>query len=82
MKKSFKITLIVIGVVVGIILLDTAQAIIFNNSPIIKVTKTYSSVQRKDIGVFVETYIFDGITKRTYFKWGAHTLPIKENTEN
>lgn len=82
MKKSLKITLIVIGVMMGIILLDTAQAIIFNNSPIIKVTKTYSSVQRKDIGIFVETYIFDGITKRTYFKWEAHTLPIKENTEN
>ena len=82
MKKSFKITLIVVGVVLGIILLDTAQAIIFNNSPIIKVTKTYSSMQRKDIGIFVETYIFDGITKRTYFKWEAHTLPIIEKTEN
>lgn len=51
MKKSFKITLIVIGVVIGIILLDTTQAIIFNNSPIIRVTKTYSNFYKKNIGI-------------------------------
>ena len=33
MKKSLKITLIVLGVLVGIILLDTLQAKIFDNSP-------------------------------------------------
>lgn len=79
MKKSIKIILIVIVVIIGAILLDTAQAIILNNSPIIKVTKTYSSMQRKDIGIFVETYIFDGVTKETYFKWKSKTLPIEEN---
>lgn len=50
MKKSFKITLVVISIIIGIILLDTAQAILFNNSPIIKVTKTYSSFHKKDVG--------------------------------
>lgn len=41
MKKSLKITLIIIGVFVGLIILDTTQAIVFNNSPIIRITKTY-----------------------------------------
>ncbi|UKI57594.1 MAG: hypothetical protein L6V81_09835 [Clostridium sp.] len=39
MKKSLKITLIIIGVFVGLIILDTTQAIVFNNSPIIRKTK-------------------------------------------
>lgn len=81
MKKSFKITLVVISIIIGIILLDTAQAILFNNSPIIKVTKTYSSFHKKDVGILVETDIYSGITQRTYFKWETNTLPIKENTE-
>lgn len=82
MKKGLKITLIVVGILVGIILLDTIQAIVFNNSPIIKVTKTYSSFHKKDIGIFVETEIYSGVTQRTRFKWETHTQPIKGNIEN
>ena len=36
MKKSLKITLIVLGVLIGIIFLDTLQAKIFNNSPLLR----------------------------------------------
>lgn len=82
MKKRLKITLVVIGVLVGVIILDTAQAIIFNNSPIIRKTKTYSSFHKKNIGIFVETDIYDGVTQTTRFKWKAHTLPIEENINN
>ena len=35
MKKEIKITFIVIGAVIGIIILDTIQALVFNNNPII-----------------------------------------------
>ena len=52
MKKSLKITLIIIGVFVVLIILDTTQAIVFNNSPIIRITKTYSNSHKKHIGVF------------------------------
>ncbi len=82
MKKSLKITIIVIGVLVGVIILDTAQAIIFNNSPIIRITKTYSNFHKKNIGILVETDIYDGVTQITRFKWEAHTLPIEENSDN
>lgn len=79
MKKSLKITLIVVGVLVGLILLDTVQAIAFNNSPIIRIRKTYSDVHKVDIGILVETDIYDGITQTTYFRWEKHTVPIIDN---
>ena len=52
MKKGIKITLIVIGVVIGIILLDTIQALVFNNNPIIG----FQTKCRSKQGIFVTTY--------------------------
>ncbi len=52
MKKGIKITLIIIGVIVGIILLDTIQALVFNNNPIIG---TQTKCRSKE-GIFVTTY--------------------------
>lgn len=52
MKKGLKIFLIVIGVVVGIILLDTMQALLFNNNPVIGIQTKCRSKQ----GIFVTTY--------------------------
>lgn len=82
MNKGLKITLIVVSVLIGIVLLDTIQAVVFNNRPIIKVTKTYSSFHKKDIGFFVETEIYDGVSQRTRFKWEPHALPIIEDVES
>ena len=50
MKKSVKITLIVLGVLIGIIIFDTLQARIFDNSPFIKITENYNggSVLKKN----------------------------------
>lgn len=52
MKKGIKITLIIIGSVVGIILLDTMQALVFNNNPIIG---SQTKCRSKE-GIFVITY--------------------------
>lgn len=52
MKKGIKITLIIIGAVVGIILLDTIQALVFNNNPIIG---SQTKCRSKE-GIFVTTY--------------------------
>ena len=82
MKKSFKIVLIIVSVLLGIILLDTIQAIMFNNSPMIRITKTYSDFHKKNIGIFVETDIYEGVTQRTYFKWEKKNLPIKEDKDD
>ena len=61
MKKGIKITLIVVGVVIGIILLDTIQALVFNNNPIIG-TEMWC---KKKSGIIVDTYHCNGknITK-------------------
>ena len=52
MKKGIKITLIIIGAIVGIILLDTIQALVFNNNPIIG---SQTKCRSKE-GIFVTTY--------------------------
>ena len=52
MKKGIKITLIIIGSVVGIIILDTMQALVFNNNPIIGGQTKCRSKE----GIFVITY--------------------------
>ncbi len=58
MKKSLKITLIVLGILVGIITLDTLQAKIFDNSPLIKIRKECKDgyVQYVDKGLLVNHY--------------------------
>jgi len=52
MKKGIKITLIVIGCLVGIVLLDSLQALIFNNNPIIGI-ETHC---RRKAGILVDTF--------------------------
>lgn len=82
MKKNLKITLIVIGIIVGVIILDSAQAIIFNNSPIIRITKKYSDFHKKNIGLFVETEIYEGVTQTTRFRWEESLEEIKDKKDD
>ncbi len=44
MKKSLKITLIVLGVLVGIVVFDILQTKVFDNSPIIKIRKNFKEI--------------------------------------
>lgn len=52
MKKSLKITLIIIGALIGFILLDTIQALVFNRNTIIG---SETKCMRRE-GIFVNTY--------------------------
>ena len=52
MKKSLKVSLIVIGILMGIILLDSIQALIFNNNIIIGIE---TKCMKKE-GLLVDTY--------------------------
>ena len=54
MKKYIKVFLIVIGIIVGIILLDSLQALVFDNNPIIGI----QTRNMKKVGIFVDTYHF------------------------
>lgn len=64
MKKGIKMTLIIIGAVVGIILLDTIQALALNNNPIIGTQTKCRSKQ----GLFVTTYHCDNGRNITKFR--------------
>lgn len=52
MKKGLKIVLIIFGILIGIIILDTIQALIFNNNVIIGIE---TKCRRKE-GILVDTY--------------------------
>ena len=67
MKKGIRITLIVIGIVIGIVLLDTIQALVFNNNPIIGTQTKCRSKQ----GIFVTTYHCDN---------GKNITKLKDST--
>ena len=77
MKKGLKITLIVLGVLLLIIVVDTLQAKIFDNSPLIKVTENYNggNVLKKDKGIFVYTYFLKKGEKVTVYKWEKYSPP-------
>ena len=81
MKNYIKIFLIIFVILIIVILIDTAQAKVFNNRPLIKVTEDYNSgnVDKKDKGIFVYTYVFSDETKKTVFRWEKYAPPIKES---
>ena len=58
MKKGIKITLIVLGVLLGIVVLDTLQAKFFDNSPLLKIRYNLDggSTDYIDKGIFVNHY--------------------------
>ena len=64
MKKSLKVSLIVIGILMGIILLDSIQALIFNNNIIIGIE---TKCMKKE-GLLVDTYHYSDGKNITKFK--------------
>lgn len=68
MKKKI---LIVIGIIIGIIILDSIQAKTFDNKPIIKIVEDYNGghVYQKHEGIFVSTYVYTDGSQKTYFNW-------------
>ena len=55
MKKYIKIFLIIILILTICVLIDTIQAKVFNNRPILKITQEYNegNVYQRDKGIFV-----------------------------
>lgn len=75
MKKNIKIALIIIGILVGIILLDTLQAKVFDNKPIIKIAEYYNggNLYQKHKGILVDTYVYTDGSQKTFYKWTTRT---------
>ena len=80
MRKSIKIFLIILVIFLVVVIIDTAQAKIFNNRPVLKITESYNggNVYQKDIGILVCTYNFSNGEKKTVFRWDKYAPPVGE----
>jgi len=89
MKKKF---LIIIGVIVGIILLDTLQALIFDNNPVIKIKEYYNGgdLNYKSKGIIVDTIncvnrkkdtVIKGFSYSCSYNGGTYKLKDKTKTK-
>ncbi len=80
MNKGFKITLIVLGVLVSVIILDTIQAKIFDNSPLLKIRENLDggSIDYIDKGIFVNHYHCNNNEDVTTWKKTKFACSIKE----
>ncbi len=85
MPKWIKIFLIIFSVLIVIVLIDTLQAKIFDNSPFLKITENYNdgNVLKKDKGIFVYTYVFQNGEKVTVYRWEKYSPPedVKDTKE-
>lgn len=85
MKKSIKIILIIIGILLGIILLDSLQAKIFNSTPLIKVRCNIDGgiLDYIDKGILVYHYAYTNNENKTVFRWEKYSpyREVKSQTE-
>ena len=84
MKKGLKITLIVLGVLIGIVALDTLQAKILNTSPLLKIRDNFDgeTIDYIDKGIFVNHYHCNNNEKVTTWKGTKFACSKTENTSN
>ena len=73
---KIKRTILIILVVLSIVLIDTAQAKIFNNKPVIKIVEDYNGgdlyqkhLYQKHKGILVDPYVYSDGSQVTAFKW-------------
>ena len=77
MKKGIKIFLIIFVILVIVVLVDTMQAKIFDNRPLIKIryNRDGGNVDYIDKGIFVYTYVFTNGEKVTVYRWEKYAPP-------
>ncbi len=82
MKKGLKITLIVIGVLLCLVIVDTLQAKIFNNAPLLKIRENLDggNTDYIDKGIFVNFYHCNNDEKNTTWKWTKYACPVSVKT--
>ena len=73
---KIKRTILIILVVLSIVLIDTVQAKIFNNRPVISIAEDYNGgdlyqkhLYQKHKGILVDTYVYSDGSQVTAFKW-------------
>ena len=77
MEKGSKIFLIIFAILLITILVDTIQARVFDNRPLIKMRYNLDggNVDFVDKGIFVYTYVFTNGEKVTVFRWEKYAPP-------
>ena len=75
MKKIVKIILIIIGLLVGFILIDSIQALVFDSNPIIGM----QTREMKKVGILVETYHCGNGKHDTVIKGFSYSCTYDEN---
>ena len=78
MKKGLKIFLIVIVILVVFIAVDTLQAKLLNNSPLLKIREYYNDGEMvcMDKGLLVNHYYCNNKEEKTLFKTTKYTCPF------
>ena len=73
---KIKKAILIILVALSVVLIDTAQAKIFNNKPVIKIVEDYNGgdlfqkhLYQKHKGILVDTYVYSDGSQATAFKW-------------
>ena len=77
MKKVIKIMLLIVGILVIVIILDTLQARLFKNSPIIHWKQSLDGNSYVDRGILVDTYYCGGKADISWhYKTAKFTCPV------
>lgn len=81
MNKTLKITIITLVAIVIAILIDTIQALVFNNSPILKIMEHYNggALYCIDRGILVDTYKCVSGKKQTVVKGEAYACSFSDD---
>ena len=84
MKKSIKVILIILVILIGIIIIDTIQSKVFNNRPIIRIRKNLDGgiIDYIDYGILVRSYSLVNSERKTVFNWEKYSTRELLKQEN
>ena len=82
LNKYKKYILIAVFSLIFLIIIDISQALIFQNSPVLKIREHFDggTLYYKDKGLITYTYNCIGEKRKTVLKWEKFSCPLKETT--
>ena len=81
-NKYKKYILLAVFSIIILIIIDISQALIFQNSPVLKIREHFDggTLYYKDKGLITYTYNCIGEKRKTVLKWEKYSCPLKETT--
>ena len=81
-NKYKKYILLAVFSIIILIIIDISQALIFQNSPVLKIREHFDGgiLYYKDKGLITYTYNCIGEKRKTVLKWEKYSCPLKETT--